>query len=101
MFKAYVGIGYYRDSKQNTTSVASLNVNKKSMHKECMRNGFVAQLILSEKQCEKIKDMKQLDILDTIDGMMGNKNACWDVSDYLCQCGDIISEKIESAWNTL
>ncbi len=101
MLKAYVGIGYYRDSKQNITSVVSLHQNKTSMRKECKANGFVSQLIISQEKWLTIKNMQQDYILEKIDGLMPNKNACWDISDYLYQCNDIIDERIKNAWNTL
>ena len=101
VLKAYVGIGYYRDSKQNITSVVSLHQNKTSMRKECKANGFVAQLVISQEKWLAIKNMQQDYILEKIDGLMPNKSACWDISDYLYQCNDIIDERIKNAWNTL
>lgn len=71
------------------------------MRKECKANGFVAQLVISQEKWLAIKNMQQDYILEKIDGLMPNKSACWDISDYLYQCNDIIDERIKNAWNTL
>ena len=94
--KVYAAIGHFRDSK-NMTCVALTQRTKKDFMTDCYGNEFVPYVVITEKMLEKLLAADCMELFDQVKKMTSNYRVWNDVTEYIEQCGDIISEKIAAA----
>lgn len=93
----YVAIGHFKDSK-NITCVALTQTTKKAFMNDCYGNEFVPYVVLTEKMLSKIQSCTySMDIFNQVAKMTTNYRVWKKVTDYLVQCSDIITDKVENA----
>ena len=90
----YAPIGHFKDSK-NITAVALTQTTKKAFMNDCYSNEFVPYVVLTEKMLSKIQS--SADIYEQVKKMTTNYRVWNDVADYLTECLDIITDKVEDA----
>lgn len=90
----YAAIGHFKDSK-NITCVALTQATKKAFMNDCYGNEFVPYVVLTEKMLSKIQS--SADIYEQVKKMTTNYRVWNDVADYLTECLDIITDKVENA----
>jgi hypothetical protein len=94
--KKYVAIGHFKES-DNATCVAVECSSIKSMKANCIGNGFVAWVIISEKKLNALRELDAYDLFEAVEKMTSNYRKWNDITDYLYQCMDIIDERIARA----
>lgn len=95
--KAYAAIGHFKDSK-NMTCVAMTQPTKKDFMTDCYGNEFVPYVVITETMLEKLLACDDcMDIFEQVKKMTSNYRVWNDVADYIEQCSDIISDKMEAA----
>ena len=93
----YVAIGHFKDNK-NITCVALTQVTKKAFIADCYGNEFVPYVVLTEKIFQKIQSCPDsMEIFKQVKKMTTNYRVWDDVTDYLCNCFDIVINKVENA----
>lgn len=90
----YAAIGHFKDGK-NITCVALTQTTKKAFMNDCYSNEFVPYVVLTEKMLSKIQS--STDIYEQVKKMTTNYRVWNDVADYLTECLDIITDKVENA----
>lgn len=90
----YAAIGHFKDSK-NINCVALTQTTKKAFMNDCYSNEFVPYVVLTEKMLSKIQS--SADIYEQVKKMTTNYRVWNDVADYLTECLDIITDKVENA----
>lgn len=90
----YAAIGHFKDSK-NIACVALTQTTKKAFMNDCYGNEFVPYVVLTEKMLSKIQS--SADIYEQVKKMTTNYRVWNDVADYLTECLDIITDKVENA----
>lgn len=92
--KIYAAIGHFKDSK-NITSVVFEQNTKKDFMRDCYGNEFVPFVVLAETMLDKIFTLEcSMDLYEQVKKMTSNYRVWDDVADYLADCGDIISGKV-------
>ncbi len=92
--KVYAAIGHFKDSK-NMTCVAMTQRTKKDFMTDCYGNEFVPYVVITEKMLEKLFTCE--DVFEQVKKMTTNYRVWNDVVEYIAQCGDILSDKMEAA----
>lgn len=93
--KTYIAIGYFkRDKSRNMKAIIEECRTKTEMIQDCKGNGFVAHLIISDKQMLELAEMDEVDLVKTIVTLMHYTKQVWDVADYLYQHCNTIKENI-------
>lgn len=92
--KVYAAIGHFRDSK-NITCVALAQCTKKDFMTDCYGNEFVPYIVITEKMLAKLLTCE--DVFEQVQKMTTNYRVWNDVTDYIEQCSDILSGKVEAA----
>lgn len=69
--------------------------DKKAFMNDCYGNEFVPYVVLTEKMLSKIQS--SADIYEQVKKMTTNYRVWNDVADYLTECFDIITDKVENA----
>lgn len=88
----YAAIGHFKGT-ENITCIALMQSSKKEFMTDCY--GYV---ILTEKMLNKIQACTySMDIFDQVAKMTTNYRVWKKVTDYLVQCFDIITDKVENA----
>lgn len=93
----YVAIGHFKENK-NITCVAETQNTKKAFMTDCYGNEFVPYVVLTEKMFSKIQSCDDsMAVFEQVKKMTTNYRV-WDkVTDYLIECSDIITAKVENA----
>jgi hypothetical protein len=95
--KVYAAIGHFNDSK-NITAIAFQQNTKKDFLRDCYGNAFVPYVVLTEKTLSKVQECRSsLEIFETIKGLTSNFRVWDDVTEYLEQCFDLLTEKVNAA----
>lgn len=90
----YAAIGHFKGT-ENITCVALTQTTKKAFMNDCYSNEFVPYVVLTEKMLSKIQS--SADIYEQVKKMTTNYRVWNDVADYLTECLDIITDKVENA----
>lgn len=90
----YAAIGHFKGN-ENITCVALTQTTKKAFMNDCYGNEFVPYVVLTEKMLSKIQS--SADIYEQVKKMTTNYRVWNDVADYLTECFDIITDKVENA----
>ena len=90
----YAAIGHFKGN-ENITCVALTQTTKKAFMNDCYGNEFVPYVVLTEKMLSKIQS--SADIYEQVKKMTTNYRVWNDVADYLTECLDIITDKVENA----
>ena len=95
--KVYAAIGHIRDNK-NMVCVAMTQRTKKDFMTDCYGNEFVPYVVITEAMFEKFLACAAcMEIFNQVKKLTSNYRIWNDVADYIEQCSDIISDKIEAA----
>lgn len=95
--KVYAAIGHFRDNK-NMTCVAMTQRTKKDFMTDCYGNEFVPYVVITEPMFEKLLACEDcMDIFEQVKKMTSNYRVWNDVTDFIEQCSDIISDKMTAA----
>lgn len=93
----YAAIGHFKGN-ENITCIALMQSSKKEFMTDCYGNEFVPYVVLTEKMLNKIQACTySMDIFDQVAKMTTNYRVWEKVTDYLVQCFDIITDKVENA----
>ena len=90
----YAAIGHFKGN-ENITCVALTQTTNKAFMNDCYGNEFVPYVVLTEKMLSKIQS--SADIYEQVKKMTTNYRVWNDVADYLTECLDIITDKVENA----
>ena len=90
----YAAIGHFKGN-ENITCIALMQSSKKEFMNDCYSNEFVPYVVLTEKMLSKIQS--SADIYEQVKKMTTNYRVWNDVADYLTECLDIITDKVENA----
>ncbi|MFR4067394.1 MAG: hypothetical protein ACLT1T_00135 [Oscillospiraceae bacterium] len=90
----YAAIGHFKGN-ENITCIALMQSSKKEFMTDCYGNEFVPYVVLTEKMLNKIQS--SADIYEQVKKMTTNYRVWNDVADYLTECLDIITDKVENA----
>ena len=95
--KVYAAIGHFRYNK-NMVCVAMTQRTKKDCMTDCYGNEFVPYVVITEAMFEKFLACADcMEIFNQVKKLTSNYRIWNDVADYIEQCSDIISDKIEAA----
>lgn len=95
--KVYAAIGHYKADK-NLTCVALTQNTKKDFMRDCYGNDFVPYVVLTEQAIDKLAICASSDeVFDMVKKMTSNHRVWNDVTDYIDQCFDILTEKVGAA----
>ncbi|WP_289415023.1 hypothetical protein [Bacteroides acidifaciens] len=95
--KVYAAIGHFKDNK-NMVCVAMTQLTKKAFMQDCYGNEFVPYVVITEPMLEKFLACADcMEIFDQVKKLTSNYRVWNDVTDYIEQCSDIISDKMEAA----
>ncbi len=93
----YAAIGHFKGN-ENITCIALMQSSKKEFMTDCYGNEFVPYVVLTEKMLNKIQACTySMDIFNQVAKMTTNYRVWKKVTDYLVQCSDIITDKVENA----
>lgn len=95
--KVYAAIGHFRDNK-NMVCVAMTQNTKKAFMQDCYGNEFVPYVVITESMLDKLFACDNcMDIFEQVKKMTSNYRVWNEVTDFIEQCSDIISDKMETA----
>lgn len=95
--KVYAAIGHFRDNK-NMVCVAMTQNTKKAFMQDCYGNEFVPYVVITESMLDKLFACDNcMDIFEQVKKMTSNYRVWNEVTDFIEQCSDIISDKMEAA----
>lgn len=92
--KVYAAIGHFKKS-ENITSVAMKENNRKSFEQNLRGNEFVPYVVITEKMHEKLSQCDGLELFEQVKKMTTNYRVWNDCVDYLEECFDILTNKME------
>ena len=92
--KKYIAIGHWKRD-DNITSVASTANNLNFFKTDLKNNAFIAYMTLSEKQFNDFEKADSYNVFNVVAKRVSNYRRWNDVTDYICQCYDIMAEKIK------
>ena len=94
---AYLAIGHFKDSK-NVTSIAAQQTTKKDFMRDCYGNEFVPWVVITEKTFERLsKRDDELAVWEIVKKLTSNYRVWNAVADYIEQCFDLMTEKLQAA----
>ena len=94
--KKYVAIGHFEES-DNTTCVAESASSIKAFRTDCMGNGFVAWVVITEKKLNVLRSLDEYDLFHEVEKLTTNYRKWNEITDYIYQCLDIIEDRIARA----
>lgn len=94
--KKFIAIGHW-DGNENTTSTACMEDTKAKFVETLKLNGFRAYVVLTEKTFDEMKEMDCFDIYEKVKKLSSNYRKYNEITDYIEQCMDIMSEKLAKA----
>lgn len=95
--KVYAAIGHFKDSK-NMVCVAMTQLTKKAFMQDCYGNEFVPYVVVTEPMLIKLFACSDcMETFEQVKKLTSNYRIWNDVTDYIEQCIDIISDKMAAA----
>lgn len=94
--KKYIAIGHW-DGNEDTTSTACTEETKAKFMETLKLNGFRAYVVLTEKTFYEMKEMNCFDIYEKVEKLSSNWRKYNEITDYIEQCMDIMSDKLAKA----
>ena len=94
--KKYIAIGHW-DGNENTTSVACIEDTKAKFMETLKLNGFRAYVVLTENVFDEMKEMDCFDLYEKVKKLSSNYRKYNEITDYIEQCMDIMSDKLAKA----
>ena len=80
------------------TRVAMTQLTKKAFMQDCYGNEFVPYVVITEAMLEKLLACSDcMEIFEQVKKLTSNYRMWNDLADYIEQCSDIISDKMEAA----
>lgn len=95
--KKYLAIGHWTDDKKHMTCVALTCATIKDFRSNLGGNGFVPNVIISEKKMEAIKNMDSFERFYEVKKMTSNYRVWNAVNEYIEQCFDIMEDRMSRA----
>lgn len=92
--KRYIVIGHFKEST-NITSIADCGYNIKDVRTDCIGNGFIPYVILTEKKFRLLNDIGEFKTYEEVKHLTSNYYKWNDVTDYILQCYDIMQQKMD------
>lgn len=93
--KKYAAIGHWKGN-DNITSLAAAQNTKADFVNDLRKNGFVPYVVITEGMMEKLGAAD--DVYEMVKKMTSNYRVWNDVTDYLEQCFDILTDRIAAAY---
>lgn len=94
---AYLAIGHFKNN-ENVTCIAMQQTTKKDFMRDCYGNEFVPWVVITEKTFERLsKCDDELAAWEIVKKLTSNYRVWNDVADYIEQCFDLMTEKMQNA----
>lgn len=94
---AYLAIGHFKNN-ENVTCIAMQQTTKKDFMRDCCGNEFVPWVVITEKTFERLsKCDDELAAWEIVKKLTSNYRVWNDVADYIEQCFDLMTEKMQNA----
>lgn len=91
----YIAIGHWKASRYISSIVTTQNTMR-DFREDLKRNEFIPYIVMTEKRFNEIIELDRYDIFQEVKKMTTNYRK-WDiVTEYICQCCDIIQEQCNS-----
>lgn len=94
--KRYAAIGHWKSS-DDIVSIAEQTNSIKAFRDDMRGNGFVPYMIITESKLGILKNAGKESVFEEVKKSVSNFRVWLDVTDYICQCFDIIETKIANA----
>lgn len=95
--KKYLAIGHWKENKNATFCVAMKCISIADFRNQLGGNGFVPQVIISEKKLETLKMVDDFHLFDEVKKLTTNYRVWNTICDYIEQCLDIMEDKMKNA----
>lgn len=93
---AYLAIGHFKNN-ENVTCIAMQQTTKKDFMRDCYGNEFVPWVVITEKTFERLsKCDDELAAWEIVKKLTSNYRVWNDVADYIEQCFDLMTEKMQN-----
>lgn len=95
--KTYISIGHFKGN-DNMTCVTMQQNTMKDFNRDLISNGFVSYVTMTEDRYWKLSGLSGIDMYEEVKKLTSNYRKWGDIVEYICQCYQIIEERLDMAF---